>query len=130
VCRVWYDWDGSGDSEEDYGSIIIVLDEEDSTFIKDIKSKWISGDSADYYGAEIAAHVADREVNRLAGGLGEFSCKTDIDKFAVQVGDMVNITHPDIVSPDVGIGDTVKFLVVQKDPPVDDTITWSLVEAR
>ncbi len=127
ACRVWYDYDGS-----DYGSIHVELGVADPKKFKDIKSKWISGDSSDgYFGKEIAEHAAPREINRLASGMAPFPCQTSLDELEVQVGNMVDIKHQSIVSPDDYPGDTVKFLVVQKTPDISGgRINWDLVRAK
>lgn len=143
---IYYDWVGkattavSGSSEADYASIYVVSDATsisnwNTTATKIIKTNWISGDSTDgYYGDEMAAHIADREVTRLKDGLGIFSCKTSLDKAGIQVGDFINIDTSEIdvvINPDVDIDATRKFLVTSKNWDVaGEAITWELTEAR
>lgn len=138
VTYVYFDWNGQGTEAENFENLVIELDPDsiedwDETSIRIIKSKWLAGSAADgYYGADLAAEIAARETARRKNSMGVFTCRTFLSKFAIQVGDMVNIDMSDLViNPNVGDGDARKFLVVHKDPGWENgTISWKLVEAR
>lgn len=136
-CYVYYDWNGEGNDASDYASLYISADATSVsnwgiTLTKVIKSKWISGDSADgYYGDELAAEISAREVARLKDGVGQLSLQTTLDKCAYQVGDFITIDLDVVINPDVDQGATRKFIIVSKNWNVgDDKINWKLIEAR
>ena len=135
---IYIDWTGEGTDAKDFDNLNKSPDatsktDWDETNTRIIKSKWLAGSSSDgYYGAELVAHIGARETERRKNGMGIFPCKTDLSKFPVQVGDMIDIDASDLViNPDVGDGDVRKFMVVSKNPEWGNgTISWDLVEAR
>ena len=141
LIALYYDWDGTGESEADFASIYVAADVTsqtawDLTAQKVIKSKWIAGDSGDgYYGDEMASHIVDREAARLANGLGVLSCRTSLDKAHIQVGDFINIDSSDgidvLFAADVASEATQKLIVTSKNWDVaGGSINWELTEAR
>ena len=138
---LYYDHDGGGTAESDFASIYVASD---ATSISDwgitasqvIKSPWVAGDSSDgYYGDEMAAHLASRELTRLKDGLGVLSCRTSLDKAHIQAGDFINIDSSDgidvLFAADVASEATQKFIVTSKNWDVaGGSINWELTEAR
>lgn len=135
---VYFDWNGEGTDAKDFSNMEPSPDATSitnwgETNTRVIKSKWLAGSAADgYYGEELAIHIGARETERRKNGQGIFPCKTSLKDFELQTGDMKDIDMSDlIINPDVGAGDVRKFMVVSKDPDWEnDTISWSLVEAR
>ena len=135
---IYLDWTGDGTDAKDFDNLETSPDATSitnwgETNTRIIKSKWLAGSASDgYYGEELTIHIGARETLRRKNGMGIFPCKTSLSKFEIQAGDMVDIDMSDlIINPDVGKGDVRKFMVVSKDPDWEnDTITWSMVEAR
>ncbi len=133
---IYYNWDGSGSEIFDFGNVYIQLDADsvvkNGSEEKEIRSNWLAGNASDgYYGAELAANIAERETVRLGSGLAVLSGKTNLTKVAIQVGDMITVQSDQIISPDTGLGDAVKFMVIKKTWDLDgQSFSWDMVEVK
>lgn len=138
VAVVYYDWDGDGSENADFGGIYVV-DDADSVLAwgqvnKIIETKWLAQEPAAgniYNGRALSGFIAAREADRLKNGVGTYTCTTRLDKLEIQVGDMVTIYHDLIVSKNNQVpGAGAKMLVVKKTWAIDSgVISWELVEA-